>query len=92
LVLLPKKTRALITPPSATRSREAFAPPSISGVAELREKIHSSLLLLHKSKPFQHYYRRTRELREGYSVKWNDGLLSDFLEALKTAAGLVIKY
>lgn len=45
--------------------------------------------LLH-IQPFQHYYRRARELRVGHSVKWNDGLLSDSLEASKLSVGLVL--
>jgi len=40
--------------------------------------------------PFQHYYRRARELSVGHFVKWNDGLLSDSLEASKLFAGLVL--
>jgi hypothetical protein len=68
-----------------------FAPTPLSGVADLGEKIRSSLPLLYNSKPFQHYYRRARELREGHSVKWNEGLLSDSLEATKMAFGFVFK-
>jgi hypothetical protein len=39
------------------------------------------------SKPFQCYYRRVKELREGQSVKWNDVLFSDSLEAAKMTVG-----
>jgi len=45
--------------------------------------------LLH-FKPFQHYIRRAREFRVGHSVKWNDRLLSDSLEASKLSASLVV--
>jgi hypothetical protein len=65
----------------------AFLPPPISGAAELGEKIRSSLPVLFNSKPFRHYYWRARELRAGHSVKWNDRLLSDSLEASKMAVG-----
>ncbi len=67
------------------------APPTLSGAAELGEKIRSSLPLMHNSNPFQQYYRRAREFREGHSVKWNEGLLSDSLEATKMAFGFVFK-
>jgi hypothetical protein len=63
----------------------AFVPPPLSGAPELGEKIRSSLLMLFNSKPF--WYRRAREIRAGHSVKWNDRLLSDSLEASKMAAG-----
>jgi hypothetical protein len=43
------------------------------------------------SKPFQCYYRRAKKLREGHSVKWNDVLLSDSLEAVKISIGYVDK-
>jgi hypothetical protein len=66
----------------------AFVPPPLSGAAELGEKIRSSLPVLFNSKPFRHYYRRARELRAGHSVKWNDRLLSDSLEASKMADGV----
>jgi len=52
--------------------------PTLSRAADLGEKIHS-------------YYWRAMELREGHSVKWNEGLLSDSLKASKTAASFVIK-
>jgi hypothetical protein len=52
-------------------------------------KIRSSPPLLH-IKPFQHYIRRARELRVGHSVKWNDGLLSDSMEASKLSASLAV--
>jgi hypothetical protein len=47
--------------------------------------------LLHISKPFEQYYWRARKLREGHSVKWNDGLLSDSQEPLKMTVGFVNK-
>jgi hypothetical protein len=68
----------------------AFAPP-LSGASKLGEKIRSSPPLLLNSKPFQHYYRRARELRESHSMNWNDGFRSDSLEALKTAVELPLK-
>jgi hypothetical protein len=43
------------------------------------------------SKPFQCYYKRVKKLREGHSVKWNDVLLSDSLEAMKMSVGYVDK-
>jgi hypothetical protein len=43
------------------------------------------------SKPFQCYHKRAKNLREGQSVKWNDVLLSDFLEAVKISIGYVDK-
>lgn len=69
----------------------AFAAPPLSGASKLGEKIRSSPPLLLNSKPFRHYYQRARELREGHSVKWNNGFLLDSLEALKTAAELPLK-
>jgi hypothetical protein len=45
---------------------------------------------LQPSKPFQHYYRQARDLREG-QVKWNDGLLADSMEASKKSGGICIK-
>jgi hypothetical protein len=71
--------------------RDAFAPPPLSRACELGEKIRSSLPFLQNSKPFQQYYRRARELREGHSVKWNDELLSDSLEASKMTVSFVNK-
>jgi hypothetical protein len=65
------------------------AAPSLSGASKLGVKIRSSPPLLHL-KPFQHYIRRAREFRVGHSVKWNDGLLSDSLEASKLSASLVV--
>jgi hypothetical protein len=66
-----------------------FVPRLLSGASVLGEKIRSSPPLLHIHH-FQHYYRRARELRVGHSVKWNDGLLSDSLEASKLSMGLVL--
>jgi hypothetical protein len=43
------------------------------------------------SKPSQCYYRRAKKLREKHSVKWNDELLSDSLEAVKMSIGYVDK-
>lgn len=43
------------------------------------------------SKPFQCYYRRAKKLRERHSVDWNDGLLSDSLQAVKMSIGFVDK-
>jgi hypothetical protein len=60
-----------------------FVPP-LARAAELGEKIRSSLPVLHISKPFQRYYRKDRELREGHSVQWNEVLLADSLAASKT--------
>jgi hypothetical protein len=65
------------------------AAASLSGASKLGVKIRSSPPLLH-IKPFQHYIRRARELRVGHSVKWNDGLLSDSMEASKLSASLVV--
>jgi len=53
-------------------------------VAELGKKIRSSLPAIQSTKPFQSYYRKARDLREGHSVKWNEGLLADSLAASKT--------
>jgi hypothetical protein len=66
------------------------APPSLAGAAILGEKLHSSLPVV-VSKPFQCYYRRANKLREGHSVKWNDVLLFDSLEAVKMSIGYVDK-
>jgi len=67
-----------------------FAPPSLSGVAVLGEKLRYSLPVV-VFKPFQCHYRRAKELREGKSVKWNDVLFSDSLEAAKMTVGYVDK-
>jgi hypothetical protein len=67
-----------------------FVPPPLIGAAKMGEKIHSSLPVLQPSKPFQHYYRKARDLGEG-QVKWNDGLLADSMEASKKSSGLCIK-
>jgi len=61
--------------------------PSPTGASELVKKIRSSPSPLLQSCHFQHYYRRTRELKVGHSVVWNDGFLSDSLEASKLSAG-----
>jgi hypothetical protein len=66
------------------------APPSPVGAAILGEKLRSPLPVV-VSKPFHCYYRRVKNLREGHSVKWNDGLLSDSLEAVKMSIGDVVK-
>jgi hypothetical protein len=63
---------------------------SLAGAAILGEKLRSPLPVV-VSKPFQCYYRREKNLREGHSVKWNDGLLSDSLEAVKMSIGDVVK-
>jgi hypothetical protein len=67
-----------------------FALPSLAGAAILGEKLRSPLPVV-TSKPFQCYYRRAKKLREGHSVKWNDGLLYDSLEAVKMSIGYVDK-
>jgi hypothetical protein len=56
----------------------------------LGEKLCSPLPVV-VSKPFQCYYRRVKKLREAHSVKWNDVLLSDSLEAVKMFVGYVDK-
>jgi hypothetical protein len=53
-------------------------------VAELGEKIRSSLPALQSTKPFQRYYLKARDLRAGHSVKWNEGLLADSMATSKT--------
>jgi len=64
---------------------QPFCPfPSLSRVAKLGEKIRSSLPTIQPTKPFHSYYRKARDLREGHSVKWNEGLLADSLAASKT--------
>jgi len=63
---------------------------SLAGAAILGEKLCSPLPVV-VSKPFQCYYRRVKNLREGHSVKWNDRLLSDSLEAVKMSIGDVVK-
>jgi hypothetical protein len=50
----------------------------------LGEKIRSSLPAVQSTKPFQSYYRKARDLREGHSMKWNEGLLANSLTASKT--------
>jgi hypothetical protein len=56
----------------------------------LGEKLRSSLPVV-VSKPFQCYYRRAKELREGHSMIWNDELFSNSLEAMKMFAGCAVK-
>jgi hypothetical protein len=68
-------------------SKPCFAPPSPSRIAELGVKLCSSQPMLQVSKPFQSYYRRAKELKEGHSVKWNDVLLEDSLVASKMFVG-----
>jgi hypothetical protein len=70
--------------------KPCFAPPSLSGAAVLGEKIRSPLPAV-VYKPFQCYYRRAKKLREGQSVKWNDVLLFDSLEAAKMSVGYADK-
>lgn len=60
-----------------------FPFPSLSGAAELGEKIRSSLPTVQSTKPFQSYYQKAMDLREGHSAKWNEGLLADSLAASK---------
>jgi len=67
-----------------------FAPSSLAGAARLGEKLRASLPVV-VSKPFQCHYRRAKELREWHSVKWNDELFSDSLEAMKMSAGCAVK-
>jgi len=62
----------------------------ITGAAEMGERIRSSLPVLQPSKPFQRFYRKARDFREG-QVKWNDGLLADSMEASKKTGGLCNK-
>jgi hypothetical protein len=66
------------------------APPSLAEAANLGEKLRSPLPVV-VSKLFQCYYRRAKKLREGHSVKWNDGLLSYSLEAVNMSIGYVDK-
>jgi len=67
-----------------------FAPLSLDGAVGLGEKLRSSLPVV-VSKPFQCYYRRAKEPREGHSVKWNDELFSDSPEAMKMSTGCTVK-
>jgi len=67
-----------------------FCSFSLSGASELGKKIRSSPSPLLQSCPFQQYFRRARELRAGHSVLWNDGFLSDSLEASKLSAEPVL--
>jgi hypothetical protein len=67
-----------------------FSPPSLDGAAALGEKPRYPLPMV-VSKPFQCYYRRAKELREGHSVKWNDALFFDSLKATKLSVGYTNK-
>jgi len=67
-----------------------FAPSSIAGAAGLGEKLRSSHPVV-VSKPFQCYYQRAKKLREGHSVKLNDELFLNSLEAMKMSAGCAVK-
>jgi len=64
--------------------------PSLSRAFELGKKIRSSPFPLLQSRPFQQYFRSARELKAGHSVLWNDGFLSDSLEASKLSAEPVL--
>jgi hypothetical protein len=61
-----------------------FFPFPYLSEAELGEKICSSLPAIQSTKPFQSYYRKARDLREGHSMKWNEGLLANSLATSKT--------
>jgi len=63
-----------------------YSVPSLSGASELGKKIRSSPSPLLHRRPFQQYFRRARELRAGHLMVWNDGFLSDSLEASKLSA------
>lgn len=56
----------------------------------LGEKLRSPLPMV-VSKPLQCYYRRAKVLREGQSVKWNDELFSDSLDAMKMTVSCSVK-
>jgi hypothetical protein len=56
----------------------------------LGEKLRSPLPVV-VCKSFQCYYRRTKKLREGHYLKWNEVLLSDSLKAMKMFVGNVDK-
>jgi hypothetical protein len=66
------------------------APSSLARATVLGEKLRSPLPVV-VSKPFQCYYRRAKKLREGQSVKWNDLILFDSLEAVKMSVGYTDK-
>jgi hypothetical protein len=68
----------------------SFAPSFLDGMVGLGEKLLSSLPMV-VSKPFQCYYRRAKELREGHSMIWNDELFSDSLKAVKMSADCAFK-
>jgi len=67
-----------------------FAPPSLTGAAVLGEKLRFPLPVV-VSKPFQHYCRRAKVLKQGQSVKWNEELFSNSLEATKMTVGCSVK-
>jgi hypothetical protein len=67
-----------------------FAPLSLAGAAMLGEKLRFSLPVV-VSKPFQRYCRRAKVLKEGQSVKWNEELFSNSLEAAKMTVGCSVK-
>jgi len=67
-----------------------FAPPSLTGAAVFAEKLRSPLPIV-VSKPFQCYYRREKVPREGQSMKWNEELFSDSLEAAKMTVVCSVK-
>jgi hypothetical protein len=54
-------------------------------------KLHYSLPVLQISKPFQKYYRKARELREGHSVRWNEVLLADSRATSRTSVCIKTK-
>jgi hypothetical protein len=58
-----------------------FTPPPSSWVAELGEKLCSSSLVLPISKPFQKYYRKSRESRP---LQLDDDLLVESLAAMRS--------
>jgi hypothetical protein len=43
------------------------------------------VLYIYSQKSFQSYYWKARDLKEGHSVKWNEGLFADSLAASKTS-------
>jgi hypothetical protein len=56
----------------------------------LGEKLRSPLPVV-VSKPFHCYYMRAKVLREGQSVKWNEELFFDSMEAEKMIVGCSVK-
>jgi hypothetical protein len=75
-------------PDGAFRKVSQLTTPPPIGATELGEKLRSSFPVV--SKPFQSYIKAARILREGVSLKWNDVLLSDSLEASKLVADLAV--